>query len=239
MGILSGMTTKQRGVLIVGAGPRLGSAIARALAGTAPAGTGLAGTDRPVGLIAHNPEKLAAVAESLQQEGMKPAFVAADVADPAALTSAITQLSEQVGEFEIAVHNVSRWRSATALELTPQQLFDDLSIGAASLLTMAQAVAPGMTNSGGGTILATGSMAADRPSPEGPSLGVQKAALRVLVKALAAQLAPDGIHCATVTINGGLDDPGFEADNIAQVYRDLVAETSGPRDSWRTVVDFP
>lgn len=226
--IIKTMTDK-RGVVVVGAGPRLGAAIARALAGT----------ELPVGLIAHDAEKVAALAESLRHEGMRVAAAAADVADRDGLQAAIAKLAEELGDFAVAVHNVSRWRAVDALKLTPQQLFDDLAIGTASLLTIAQAVAPAMEAAGSGTILATGSMAADRPAPEGPSLGVQKAGLRVLVKAMAAQLAPRGIHCATVTINGGLDDPGFEANKIAAVYADLAAETAGDPSGWRTVVPFP
>jgi NAD(P)-dependent dehydrogenase (short-subunit alcohol dehydrogenase family) len=67
---------------------------------------------------------------------------------------------------------------------------------------------------------------------------VQKAALRVLTRGFAAELAPSGVHCATVTVTGTLGTPGFAVGDIAGVYADLVAETSGPPETWRTVVEF-
>ena len=66
-----------------------------------------------------------------------------------------------------------------------------------------------------------------------------KAALRSLMQAWAQDLAPRGVHCATVTINGVLDTPGFEVDRIADVYAELAAETAGQRELWRTVVPYP
>lgn len=217
-----------RTALVVGAGPRLGAAIARRFGRDGYAVT----------LIARSPATAEQVGTTLQGEGITAAWAAADVADPAALSAAIARLTEPTGGIDVAVHNVSVWRDASTLELTPEQLFTDLAAGTASLLTIAQAVAPAMTARGGGTILATGSAAADAPSPGAPSLGLQKAALRVLVQAMAAELAPQGIHCATVTINGVLGTGPFDPARIAEVYAALVAETAGPREAWRTVVPY-
>ena len=127
------------------------------------------------------------------------------------------------------------WRLAEG----PEELLADVHAGVASLLTIAQTVIPGMTAAGGGTIVATGSAAADSPSPGAPTLGVQKAALRSLVQAMALDLAAHGVHCATVTINGLLGaGPAFAPDRIAEIYAELVAETAGPAEAWRTVVDY-
>ena len=69
---------------------------------------------------------------------------------------------------------------------------------------------------------------------------VQKAALRSLVQAAARDLAPQGIHCATITIHGVLGTSEvFDPAHIADVYAELVTETAGPREHWRTVVDYP
>lgn len=220
--------TESGAVLIVGAGPRLGAAVARQLGG---------GT-RPVGLVGRSAATVSTLATSLRAEGI-PAFGAtADVADAAALSEAIDSLADRTGPFTVALHNVSVWRDAGAEALTADDLLSDLAAGAASLVTMVNSVLPSMTERGGGTILATGSGAADHPSPGAPSLAVQKAALRVLTQGLAAELAPRGVHCATVTVTGGLDTPGIAVTDIADVYAGLVAETAGPREHWRTVVEF-
>jgi hypothetical protein len=71
------------------------------------------------------------------------------------------------------------------------------------------------------------------------SLGVQKAALRALVEAQAAALADEGIHVATATIRGlvGEGDRQVSPSRIADLYAELVAETAGARERWRTLVD--
>lgn len=213
-------------LLIVGAGPRLGGAIARRF--------GRAGYD--VALIGEDETSVAELGTALQAEGITTGWVAAHVNDDAALRAAISRFAEYTGGIDVAVHNVSLWRETTVLELTPDELLEDVRAGAACLLTIARALAPGMVAAGGGTIIATGSAAADAPSPGAPTLGVQKAALRSLIQAMALDLAPHGIHCATITINGLLgSSPAFEPDRIADVYAEVAAE---PRAAWRTVIPY-
>jgi NAD(P)-dependent dehydrogenase (short-subunit alcohol dehydrogenase family) len=211
-------------LLIVGAGPRLGGAIARRF--------GREGYD--VALISDE-SSVAALGAGLQDEGITAGWTVADVRDDAALRAAVTRFAEYTGGIDVVQHNVSIWRDTTVLDLTTDQLLEDVRAGAACLLTVAQAVAPGMLAAGGGTILATGSAAADKAAAGAPTLGVQKAALRALVQAMALDLGPLGIHCATVTINGVLGTPGFEPDRIAEVFHAVAAE---PRDAWRTVVPY-
>ncbi len=215
-------------VLIVGAGPRLGAAIARRL------GAG----GRSVGLVARSRGPVEELARTLTAEGISGFAEPAHVGDADDLAGAIGRLASRCGPFGVAVHNVSVWREGGAGTLTAEDLLSDLAAGAASLATIVRAVLPDMTTLGGGTILATGSGAADHPTPGAPSLAVQKAALRILTRGFAAELAPSGVHCATVTVTGTLGRPGFAPDDIAGVYADLVAETSGPPETWRTVVEF-
>jgi NAD(P)-dependent dehydrogenase (short-subunit alcohol dehydrogenase family) len=212
-------------LLVVGAGPRLGGAIARRF--------GADGYD--VALLSHDEASVATLGTALQDEGITTGWAVADVADDAALRAAIVRFTEHTSRIDVVVHNISVWREVSVLELTPERLFADVHAGAASLLTIAQAVAPGMIERGGGTILATGSAAADAPGPGVPALGVQKAALRSLIRSMALELGPLGVHCATVTINGVLGAPGFEPSAIADVYREIAAE---PPESWRTVVPY-
>lgn len=212
-------------VLVVGAGPRLGGAIARRF--------GAAGFD--VALLSDHADSVTALGAALQDEGITAGWAVADTRDDEAMRAAIARLAEHTGGIDVVVHNVSVWRDASVLELSTEQVLADVHAGAASLFTIAQSVAPAMIAAGGGTILATGSAAADAPSPGAPTLGVQKAALRAVIRALALELGPQGVHCATVTINGVLGTPGFEPAAIADVYYEIATE---PRAEWRTVVPY-
>jgi short-subunit dehydrogenase len=216
-------------LLIIGAGSRLGEAVARRF--------GRDGYD--VGLVARNETHLEQLAGRLKDAGITAGWAVADVADPGSLTAAIGRLVDPAGGVGVLLHNVSAWRPATTLETTPDELLADLAVGAASLLTAAQAVVPVMRAAGGGTILATGSGAADAATPDVASLGAQKAALRALVRALSADLGGDGIHCATVTVRGLIrEGTRLAPERIADLYAELAAETAGPREKWRTVVDL-
>src|SRR4051794_21534208 len=76
-------------IIIVGAGPNLGAAIARRF--------GREGM--PVGLISRNEQKLAGLAESLDVENV--AYRPADIRDAEALSGAITSLADELGPVEV------------------------------------------------------------------------------------------------------------------------------------------
>lgn len=214
-------------LLIVGAGPGISAATARRL--------GREGYE--VALVARREQPLHELAEELRREDVPTVTTTADSGDPAGLTAAIDGLVEEVGPVDVLLYNVSVGREVAAADLTPEQLTADLAAGAVGLQTAVRAVLPGMRSRGGGTVLVTGSGAADRPAVTLPSLGVQKAAVRALAHVLSVALAPEGVHVATVTIRG-LVGPQIPPERVAEEFAGLVAETGEPRDAWRTAIDL-
>jgi NADP-dependent 3-hydroxy acid dehydrogenase YdfG len=213
--------------IVVGAGEGVGLATARRFAA--------AGYD--IGLIARRPERTEQLAAALTAQGARVGWAAADSGDPQALAQALTSMTERTERLDVLLYNVSTFRAGTTLEISAADLLTDLQIGAAGLLTAVQAVLPVLTAQRTGTVLATGGGSADRPFAGAATLGVQKAALRALVQALAVDLAPRGIHVATVTINGTIKEgTPFAPDVIAGLYWDLAQETAGDPAAWRTVV---
>ena len=216
-------------LLIVGAGPGISAATARRLGGEGDA----------LSLIARREAALIEYQDELSDTGMVIGRMPADSGDPASLTVAIDRCVETFGPVDVLLYNVSVGRQAGVPELAPEDLLADLAAGVVGLQTAVRAVLPGMRERGSGTVLATGGGTADRPMAALASLGVQKAALRALVQVQAAALAADGVHVATVTIRGLVgEDKQIHPDRVADVYAELVAETAGPRESWRTVVDL-
>lgn len=216
-------------IIIVGAGPGVGSAAARRFAADG----------YEIGLVARSEDRLARLAGELEADGAKVGWIAADMADDASLGAGLSQMIEHTGRVDVLLHNASVYREVAPRDLDAAGLLADLAVGTASLLTMVGAALPALLAQRTGTILATGGGAADNPSPVAASLGVQKAALRMLVQLLAADLASDGIHVATVTVHGFIkDDSPFAPERIADLYAELVAETSARPDRWRSVVDL-
>lgn len=211
-------------IVVVGAGPDLGASIARRF--------GSEGYD--VALIARSQEKLETLGRDLQQAGITTGWSAVDITDDAALSEAITRFGGHAGHLDVLHFNPSVFRQKTPLELTPDELLDDVRLGAAALLTAVQAARPFMR--AGARITVTGSVAADNPWNEAASLGVQKAALRNLVRSVDATLAPDGIRAMTLTVRGTLaPDTRFSPDLVAEA---LHRAATVPEESWQVEVPY-
>jgi NADP-dependent 3-hydroxy acid dehydrogenase YdfG len=216
-------------LLVVGAGSGIGAATARRLGGEGYA----------VGLIGRRQGALAELGAELREEVTRVEWAGADAGDPRSLDVAVAALIEQLGPVDVLLYNVSVGREVAVPDLAPEELLADLAAGVVGLQTAVRAVLPGMRERGSGTVLVTGGGSADRPIPSMASLGAQKAALRALAEVQAKALAPDGIHVATVTVRGLVgEDQQIHPDRVAALYAELVAETAGPREQWRTVVDL-
>ena len=218
-------------LLIVGAGPGISAATARRFGREGYA----------VGLVARREEALAELQAELAGDGILVGRAPAAADDPVSLTAAVELLVETFGSVDVLLYNVSVGRQVTVPDLAPEDLLADLAAGAVGLQTAVRAVLPGMRELGAGTVLVTGGGSADRPVASMATLGVQKAAVRALVAVQAVALAPEGIHVSTATIRGlvGEQDRQISPERVAALYAELVAETAGPREGWRTDVDLP
>ena len=216
-----------RVAVVVGAGPGVGAAVARAL--------GRKGFD--LALIARNEEQLARLGESLQADGITTGWTAVDAGDPEALAAAVDRFGGHAGRIHVVHHNAVASRYEPASTLSPRDLLADLMVGAASLLAATQAALPYMRD--GGLILATGSGAGNRPMPGAASIGVQKAALRNLVTALDLDVRERGVRAASVTVNGTIAaGTAFDPDHIAAEFARLVDVYDAGAVEWKTTVAF-
>jgi NAD(P)-dependent dehydrogenase (short-subunit alcohol dehydrogenase family) len=215
-------------LLVVGAGPGVSGAVAHRFA--------TAGYD--VALIGLLPEQLTPLAVELAERGVRAVWAEADVTDAGALTTAVRELAEQLGHLDVLHFNPSAFRQRTPLTLSVPELLDDVALGVGALLTSVQAARPSM--GAGGRITATGSMAADKPSHEAASLGVQKAALRNLVRSLDRTVRPDGIRAVSVTVDGTLErDDESSPFHPRQVAEAIHAAAVRPDEEWTDEVRHP
>jgi NADP-dependent 3-hydroxy acid dehydrogenase YdfG len=211
-------------IVVVGAGPGIGAAVARRF--------GRAGHD--VALIARSSQRLDQLGAELQAEQITTGWTALDATDEAALTAAIGRFGTFSGAIRHLHFNPSAYTSKNALELGVEELVDDVRLGVGSLLTAVRAARPFM--SAGARITATGGATADHPWATAASLGVQKAALRNLVTALDATLSPDGIRAMSLTVAGTVKDgTPFAPALIADALYD-IAQTEG--DFWATEIRY-
>ena len=118
--------------------------------------------------------------------------------------------------------------------MSADDLLADVRLGVAPLLTLVQAAKPFLRP--GGRIVATGSMAADRPWHEAASLGVQKAGLRNLIRSVDATLRDEGVRAVSLTVNGTLErGTAFDPDRVADAIHGAVSRAD---DDWQVEVAY-
>lgn len=211
-------------VLVVGAGLGVSGSVARRF-GRGGYDAALVGLDEAV---------LEELGAALRTEGIEARSRAVDITDAPVFAAAVEALGNATGRIDVLHFNPSAFRQRTPLELTPEQLAADVSLGVGALLTAVQAARPFMSS--GGRVTATGSMAADKPWNEAASLGVQKAGLRNLVHSIDATLKPDGIRAVSVTVRGTLARKGaFTPDRVAEAIFAAAAQTEA---DWKTEIPY-
>jgi NAD(P)-dependent dehydrogenase (short-subunit alcohol dehydrogenase family) len=213
-----------RSLVVVGSGPGVSASVARRYAREGYA----------VGLLGLEPAPLAELAEELRGSGATVETVEVDITDVAAHSAAIQGMGERFGHIDVLHFNPSAFREKSPLELTVDELLEDVALGVGALLTAVQAARPFLQ--AGGRVTATGSMAADKPWNRAASLGIQKAGLRNLVRSLDTTLKADGIRAVTVTVRGSLSKEGpFTPERVAEALWNAAWQDE---DGWQAEVPY-
>jgi NADP-dependent 3-hydroxy acid dehydrogenase YdfG len=197
-------------IVIVGAGPNLGLAIARRFGRE-----GLA-----VGLVSRTQAKLDDLASQLESEGVTAAGAAADIRDSDALTAAIRSLAGRLGEVEVLEYSPlpAPEFMKPILETTVDDVRGPIEFSILGAVAATQAVIGPMRDAGGGTIMFTTGGAAINPYPLRAGVGISFAGEVAYARMLHDELADSGIHVAHTAI-GGRIAPGMdhEPSDVADV----------------------
>jgi NAD(P)H-dependent FMN reductase/NADP-dependent 3-hydroxy acid dehydrogenase YdfG len=204
------------GALIIGAGPGLGTSLARRLAREG----------MPVGVIARSETTIESLLEALGE--VDALGVTADVTDEAGLRAAIDETVDRFGVPELLVYNAALIRGDRLGELSARQQLNAWAVNVVGAITAVVHLAEPMTKAGGGTILITGGL--PKPSPEMVSLSLGKAGLRALTELLDDAHSSLGLRVVTVTACGAAaSGSALDPDDIAEHYWRLHAAPSGTR----------
>jgi len=205
-------------LLLVGAGPGLGMAVVGRFA---------AGGYR-VTLVARSTDRLRDLADTLAGTGAEINTVAADAGDPDDLAARMRELYSGDGAPGVIIYNAVMGAPDRLLDSTAAHLQAAYTVDVIGAVVVAQAAAPAMRAAGLGTIVVTGGGFADHPIPALATVSLGKAALRSAATMLGADLGPDGIRVATLTIAGQIAaGTSFDPQRIAERYWEVV-HTDGP-----------
>ena len=135
--------------------------------------------------------------------------LACDVTDKAACAAAVAELEAAWGRVDILVNNAGITQPLKIMEIDPGNYDAVLDVNLRGTLYMTQAVIPGMRAKKSGAVVNLSSVSAQRGGGifGGPHYSAAKAGILGLTKAMARELAPDGIRVNAIC-------PGFIATDI-------------------------
>ena len=163
-------------LLLVGAGPGLGMAVARRFA---------VGGYR-VTLVARSNDKLGDLAGSLSDTGAEIGTIEADASDPEGLGARLTELYRGERAPGVIIYNAVMGAPDQLLSATVDHLQAAYAVDVISAIVVAQVAAPAMKAAGFGTMIVTGGGFADHPIPALATVSLGKAALRSAATMLGA-----------------------------------------------------
>ncbi len=150
-----------------------------------------------VALVSRNREKLEEVQQEITTAGGKATIFAADVTDEAAVTKLESEVFSQLGKVQILVNNAGTNIRKNLIEFSLDEWRSVLDTNLTSVFLMCKAFVPHMRGTGYGRILSMSSIMSHVSLPGRSAYSSSKAALLGLTRALALELAGEGI-----TVNG-------------------------------------
>jgi NAD(P)-dependent dehydrogenase (short-subunit alcohol dehydrogenase family) len=206
------------GIVVVGAGPGIGQAVALRFA--------RAGFD--IALIARTKETVSRVAEVVSTQDVAVFPLVADSTEEETLHSALDAVQNEFGIPDVVVYSAALIQSDALGEILARDHLDAWAVNVVGAITTATHTLPEMATRGSGTFIVTGGMPTSHP--EHLSLSLGKAGVRTLLSMLDTEFAPSGVHVATVAIDGPVArGTAFDPDLIAEHYWRLHQE---PRHTW-------
>jgi len=236
------MTVKGNVALVAGVGDGLGGAVARRFA---------RGGYQTV-LVARSADRLARIAADIEAGGGRGIAYVADLREESAVGKLFDDVEAEVGPISVAVSNTGANYRASILD-TPADMFEKVwRLGCYAGFLVGREAARHMAPRGHGTIIFTGATASTRGSSQFAAFAAAKGALRQVAQSMARELGPQGIHVASVIVDGMIDsqrvrerfpervaqlpeDGMLKPADIAEVYWQLAQQ---PRSAWTFETDL-
>jgi gluconate 5-dehydrogenase len=196
--------------LVSGSSRGIGFAIAK---GLAEAGAALVLNSRSTTELDKARERLAAEGHTVHARAF-------DVADPAAIETAVAGIERDIGPIDILFNNAGIQRRQPIIEMPPETWRAVMAVNIDSVFYLGQAVAKRMVPRGRGKIVNTCSLTSELARPTIAPYTAAKGAVKMLTKSMCAELAPHGIQA------NGIGPGYFKTELNVALY------TNPEFDSW-------
>jgi len=180
------MTAKLAGkvAVVTGAGSGIGRAAATLFAREGAA----------VAVVDLVPAAAKETAEQIAGEGGRALAVTADIADPAQVGSAFGQVGSEFGRVDVLYNNAGVNSSGSVIDATDEDWDRSFAVNAKGTFLCSRAAARSMVESGGGSIINQGSVAALVGIANFASYCAAKGAVVALTRSMSVDLAPRGVR---------------------------------------------
>ena len=167
----------------------------------------------------------AAAGQAARAIGLVHLGLACDVRDEAACQSAVQKVLETFGQVDILINNAGVSQSHRLMDSTQDDYDLVMDVSVRGAYNMSRAVVPAMRTRKSGAIVCMGSVAAQRGGGilGGPHYSAAKGAIQALAKAMARELAADGIRSNAIA--PGMADTELLVGKIDDAGKRRVAES--------------
>lgn len=227
--------------VVAGVGEGLGSAVARRFAAAGYKAI----------MWARNEQKVNGFAQDIRAKGGDALGMKVDVRVEQEIAEAFAHLEREHGPVEVAVFNAGAQHRKPLLEITADQFEKVWRLGCLGGFVFGREAIRHMLPRKRGTLLFTGATSALRGGANFAAFAATKFGLRAVAQSMAREFGPQGIHVATVIVDGAIDMPAIH-QRFGERIKDLppdgllkpeaIAETyfqlhEQQRSAWSLEVD--
>jgi NAD(P)-dependent dehydrogenase (short-subunit alcohol dehydrogenase family) len=178
-------------------------------------GLGFALSDRfaaaghPVVMLARSAERLDQFCRRIAEAGGTAVGRATDLREENEVTAVFDEAQSSFGRIDVAIYNAGAQHRKPLLEITGGMFEKVWRLGCFGAFVFGREAVRHMLPHNHGTVLFTGATASMRGGPQFAAFAAAKFGVRAIAQSMAREFGPQGIHVASVVIDGGIDMPAI------------------------------
>lgn len=209
--------------LILGVGPGLGGAFARACAEEG----------HILVLVSRSAGRMSRVVDDQEIDPNRAYLMEMDLGELDTCRERFNSMIERNQVPRIVIFNAAVLRKDNVESLRPEEFMETMQVNVASALQTIRSFVPAMSGSGGSIFLTGGGFYQD-PNPEYASLSMGKAALRNLAHTAYPWAKENGVQVTQMTV-GGFVKKGGRLDP-KKIAKRVIEESRKPEEEWQPEV---